>query len=240
MRLFACCPGLRWQIVKTIFKEINKADQESLRIQFQKSTGLADAARVCQPSVWKLASVHEIRTTLNTVPFSTSQINIYWRPKEEGKVGMATSVKRASDPTRNQSINLWFLSCLIKKVCMWLIVNFWEYRRPHEVYSPPPEWKVPTMVCHLQNLTQGTGSRTDSTLRGDRGKLLWNEKGVGGWHHLKTLVILQMIYCQVKSHSCPKEWQQCDCKESKVHHIKLLFKILGKMLWLSYLIEKNW
>lgn len=83
---------------------------------------------VSRPSVWKPASVHEIRMTLNRVPFSTSQIKVYWRPKWEGKVAMATSVKRASDLTRNQSINLWFLSCLIKKVCMWLIANFWEYR----------------------------------------------------------------------------------------------------------------
>lgn len=166
--------------IKTKMKEINMADQASFRMQFEKSTWLADAVGVCLPSAWKPASVHEMRMTLNRVPFSTSQIKVYWRPKWEGEVAMATSVKRASDLTWNQSINLWFLSCLIKKVCMWLIVNFWEYRRLLEVYLSPSDWKIPVELCHFPDLTKGTGTRTDSTLVGGREKLLclW-KKGVG-------------------------------------------------------------
>lgn len=124
--------------------------------------------------------------TLNKVPFSTSQIKVYWRPKWEGKVAMATSVKRASDPTQNQSINLWFLPCLIKKVCMWLIVNFWEYRSLLQLYSSPSDCKVPAEVCHFPNLKKGTGTRTDSTLRGGWEKLLWNEKKGGAGERLEN------------------------------------------------------
>lgn len=179
------------QLKLLLLFRINKHDEACFRIHFEKSTWLADAVRA-----WKPASVHEIRMTLNRVAFSTSQIKVYWKPKWEGEVAMATSMKRASDLTRNQSINVWFPSCLIKKVCTWLIANFWEYRRRRWGFFIAA-FRLKDS-CGVSPLTKPNKGRLN--LWGEREKLLWNEKkrrvGGGGGGHLKTLVVLQMIYCE--------------------------------------------
>lgn len=141
---------------------------------------------VFRASAWKPASVHEIRMTLNRVPFSSSQIKVYWRPMWKGKVAMATSVKRASDLTRNQSINLWFLSCLIKKVCMWLMAHFWEYEATSGLLAPSSlkgsHKGFATSKTRHEALVQERTQLCEVTEK----KLLWNEKagGKNNWNPL--------------------------------------------------------